>query len=142
MDIVIRITATADGEALKGACSFCEHTMVVAMTQPFPAISTAVVFPENTFSEEYAENWAKDLLVELYGDYNLIVAHQDEIRAALPGFYQQRDLLTGPRGDVEKKAGVLFGKMIENIIGKRCCIDALEAKVTAIVEDRFSLSNQ
>lgn len=122
-----------DGKKLKGACSYDTETMVVVAKCPYLTVSTSFVFPDGSFSEEYAENKAKELLVELYEDYERILAYQDEIRTALPEFYRQRAKWEGTR-DEASQANALFGKMLQVIIGKRCCFEALEAKVTGLLD--------
>jgi hypothetical protein len=123
-----------EGKKLEGACSFDTETMVVVAKFPYSTVSTSFVFPDGSFSEEYADNKAKELLIELYEDYERILAYQDEIRAVLPEFYRQREKWKGTR-DESSKSNALFGKMLHEIIGKRCCFEALEAKVTGVLEE-------
>lgn len=138
MSVVMSETKTFeivhDGKKLAGACSYDAETMVVVAKFPYSTVSTSSVFPGGSFSEEYADNKAKELLIELYEDYERILAYQDEIRAILPEFYRQREKWNGSR-DESSKSNALFGKMLQNIIGKRCCFEALEAKVTGLLEE-------
>ena len=77
------------------------------------------------------------MLIELYTDYNLIILHKNEIKTALSDFEKKREALIESEGrqDGEAKANMLFSNMLQDIIGKKCCIDALEAKVTGIISE-------
>ena len=123
-----------DGKKLEGGCSYDTETMVVVAKCPYSTVSTSFVFPDGSFSEEYADNKAKELLIELYEDYERILAYQDEIRTALPEFYRQREELEGARNEASQ-ANALFGEMLQSIIGKRCCFEALEVKVIGLLEE-------
>lgn len=123
-----------DGKKLTGACGYNVETVLVVAKFPYSTVSTSAVFLDGLFSEEYAKNKAKELLIELYEDYERILVYQDEIRAVLPEFYRQREELKDNR-DKASIANALFEKMLHNIIGKRCCFEALEAKVTGLLEE-------
>ena len=129
-------TANYQGTELKGACSHVKEDMIVSLTLPNLVITAAGFFPFEPTDEEIKEQ-AQNMLIELYNDYNLIILHKEEIKAALPDFEKEREALIESEGrqNGEVKADMLFSRMIWKIIGKRCCIDALEAKVTGIISE-------
>ena len=133
-DNVFSFAVNQNGTELKGACSYDAEDMVVSLNLPGLVITALGFFPFKPTTEEIKEQ-AKNLLIELYNDYNLIILHKEEIKAALPDFEKKREALLESEGrqNGEVKAGMLFSRMIREIIGKRCCIDALEAKVTGII---------
>ena len=133
MNKAIKITETCDGKQVEGSCSYSERSMVVVMTNPFPNISTAHASMID-LTDEHAEKLSKELLVKLYEDCKSILDHQDEIRAALPEFYRQRAELKDVL-DEETKAKTLFAKMLHGITGRWCGIDAMEAKVTGMLDE-------
>ena len=110
--------------------------MVVSLNLPNLVITALGFFPFEPTVEEIKEQ-AKNLLIELYNDYNLIILHKEEIKAALPDFEKKRGALIESEGrqNGEAKVGMLFSRMIRDIIGKWCCIDAMEAKVTGIISE-------
>lgn len=124
------------GTELKGACSYDKEDMIVSLNFPNLVITAAGFSPFEPTDEEIKDQ-AQNMLIELYNDYNLIILHKEEIKAALPDFEKKREALLESEGrqNGEAKASMLFSRMIWEIIGKRCCIDALEAKVTGIISE-------
>ena len=87
-------------------------------------VLTATVALPTVQDSEQIEKRAKDLLIELYTDYHFLVLHKKEIRAAWAKFDRDRDALMAQNR--EDEANTLLSDMIQDIIGKRCCIDDLE----------------
>lgn len=131
-----KFTVNYQGTELKGDCSHVKEDMIVSLTLPNLVITAAGPSSFEPTDEEIKEQ-AQSMLIELYNDYNLIILHKEEIKAALPDFEKKREALTESEGrqNGEAKASMLFSRMIREIIGKRCCIDALEAKVTGIISE-------
>ena len=133
---VFSFTVNYNGTELKGGCVYGVEDMVVSLNLPNLVITALGFFPFEPTVEEIKEQ-AKNLLIELYNDYNLIILHKEEIKAALPDFEKKRGALIESEGrqNGEAKVGMLFSRMIREIIGKWCCIDAMEAKVTGIISE-------
>ena len=86
-------------------------------------LSAKVALPAVQDSEQ-VEKLAKDLLIEMYTDYELLARHKKELKAALIEFDRKRDKLIAQNKEAE--ANTLLSGMIQEIIGKRCCFDDLE----------------
>jgi len=84
--------------------------------------ATVALSAELTTAE--AEKRAEGLLAELYTDYHLLVMHKKDLRAALAKFDKDRDALVAQNR--EDETNTLLSDMIQDIIGKKCCIDDLE----------------
>lgn len=125
-----KLTINYQGTELQGNYGYGKDSMIVFLNSPrfFNRIllSATVALPAVQDSEQI-EKRAKDMLVELYTDYELLVLHKKKLKDALIEFDGKRDLLMPQNGEVE--ANTLLSGMIQDIIGKKCCIDDLE-KVT------------
>lgn len=126
----LKLTINYQGTELQGNYGYGKDSMIVFLNSPrfFNRIllSATVALPAVQDSEQI-EKRAKDMLVELYTDYELLVLHKKKLKDALIEFDGKRDLLMPQNGEVE--ANTLLSGMIQDIIGKKCCIDDLE-KVT------------
>ena len=130
MSGTLKLTINYQGTELQGNYGYGKDSMIVFLNSPrfFNRIllSATVALPAVQDSEQI-EKRAKDMLVELYTDYELLVLHKKKLKDALIEFDGKRDLLMPQNGEVE--ANTLLSGMIQDIIGKKCCIDDLE-KVT------------
>ena len=126
----LKLTINYQGTELQGNYGYGKDSMIVFLNSPrfFNRIllSATVALPAVQDSEQI-EKRAKDMLVKLYTDYELLVLHKKKLKDALIEFDGKRDLLMPQNGEVE--ANTLLSGMIQDIIGKKCCIDDLE-KVT------------
>jgi len=131
-----KLTVNYQGTELKGACGYNKEDMIVSLNLPNLVIAALGFFPFEPTDEEIKEQ-AQSMLIELYNDYNLIILHKEDIKAALPDFEKKREALIESQGrqNGEAEADMLFSRMIRDIIGKWCCIDAMEAKVTGIISE-------
>ena len=123
----LKLTINYQGTELQGNYGYGKDSMIVFLNSPrfFNRIllSATVALPAVQDSEQI-EKRAKDMLVELYTDYELLVLHKKKLKDALIEFDGKRDLLMPQNGEVE--ANTLLSGMIQDIIGKKCCIDDLE----------------
>jgi hypothetical protein len=123
----LKLTINYQGTELQGNYGYGKDSMIVFLNSPrfFNRIllSATVALPAVQDSEQI-EKRAKDMLVELYTDYELLVLHKKKLKDALIEFDGKRDLLMPQNGEVE--ANTLLSCMIQDIIGKKCCIDDLE----------------
>ena len=122
-----KITVVSDGRELKGSYNSEEGFLWVNMESPYPSISAIIEFENST--EEDTERRAKELLEEIYKDYNLILTHKNEILEMLPEFlgedYRQRGEMEGSL-DWEANTEALLENKLQDIIGKRCCFCAFD----------------
>jgi hypothetical protein len=125
-----KLTVNCQGTELQGNCGYGKDSMIVFLNSPRfynrILLSATVALPAVQDSEQI-EKRAKDMLVELYTDYKRLVFHKKDLKNALIEFDRKRDLLMTQNGEAE--ANTLLSGMIQDIIGKKCCIDDLE-KVT------------
>ena len=128
-----KITVTSEGKELKGSYNYEEGFLWVNLESPYPSISTTIKFPQN-YVDEDAESRAKELLEEIYKDYDLILTHKNQILETLPEFFRQReDLEDSPNWEVNAEA--LLEKMLQDIIGKRCCFYAFDVMYQGLLEE-------
>ena len=132
-----KLTVNYQGTELQGNCGLGKDSMVVFLNSPrfFNRIllSTTVALPAALTTAE-AKKRAEDLLVELYTDYKRLVFHKKDLKDALIEFDGKRDLLMTQNGEAE--VNTLLSGMIQDIIGKRCCIDDL-AEVAEKITSEF-----
>ena len=125
-----KLIVNYQGTELQGNCGYGKDSMIVFLNSPRfynrILLSATVALPAVQDSEQI-EKRAKDMLVELYTDYKRLVFHKKDLKNALIEFDRKRDLLMTQNGEAE--ANTLLSGMIQDIIGKKCCIDDLE-KVT------------
>jgi hypothetical protein len=122
-----KLTVNCQGTELQGNCSCGKNSMIIFLDSPrfFNRIvlsATVALSAELTTAE--AEKRVEGLLAELYTDYHLLVMHKKDLRAALAKFDKDRDALVAQNR--EDETNTLLSDMIQDIIGKKCCIDDLE----------------
>ena len=122
-----KLAVNYQGNELQGNCGYGKDSMIVFLNSPrfFNRIllSAMVALPATLTTAE-VEKCAEDLLVELYNDYKCLVLHKKDLKDALVKFDRKRDELKSQNREVG--ANTLFSEMIQDIIGKKCCIDDLE----------------
>ncbi|MBP5643969.1 MAG: hypothetical protein J6X10_07065 [Bacteroidales bacterium] len=129
---VTKITTISEGQKLEGLYYYEEGFLWVNMESPYPSVSATIENPENAVGKD-AESRAKELLEEIYNDYNLILAHKGKILEMLPEYFRQREDLEGS-SYLEAKAEPLLAKMLQNIIGKPCCFDVFDVMYQGLLE--------
>lgn len=132
----LKLTVNCKGTELQGSYGYSNDSMLVFLNSPrlFNRIvlSATVALPAALTTAE-AKQCAEGLLVELYTDYHLLVSHKKEIRAVLYKFHKDRGVLMAQNGGAD--ADTLLSDMIQDIIGKRCCIDDFEEVVEKIASE-------
>ena len=132
-----KLTVDYQGTKLQGNCCYGKDSMIVFLNSLHffnrILLSATVALPAVQDSEQI-EKRAKDMLVELYTDYELLVLHKKKLKDALIEFDGKRDLLMTQNGEAE--VNTLLSGMIQDIIGKRCCIDDL-AEVAEKITSEF-----
>ena len=122
-----KLNINYQGTELQGNCCYGKDSMIVFLNSLHffnrILLSATVALPAVQDSEQI-EKRAKDLLVELYTDFKGLVLHKKELKAKLIEFDGKRDLLMTQNGKAEAKT--LLSDMIQDLIGKKCCIDDLE----------------
>ena len=122
-----KLTVNCKGTKLQGNCCCGKDSMIVFLNSPHffnGIVLSATVALSAALTTAEAEKRAEGLLAELYTDYHLLVSHKKEIRAALYKVHKDRGALMAQNGYAD--ANTLLSDMIQDIIGKRCCIDDLE----------------
>lgn len=126
------ITTIYNGKELKGSYNLDDGFMLVDMISPLPSISTVIEYSGVSFSNN-ADSRAKELLVNICKDYELVLAHKGDILAAMPDYFKQREQLDGSTNG-EDKAETLLEKTLNDIIGKTICFNAFDAMYHGLLE--------
>ena len=133
---VFSFTADQNGTELKGGYGYGNDSMLVFLNGPRlfnrVVLSATVALPDALTTAE-AEKQAEELLIELYTDYERLVSNKKKLKDALAEFDRKRDELMAQNKEAE--ANTLLSDMIQDIIGKRCCIDDLEEVVEKIASE-------
>ena len=131
-----KLTANYRGTELQGNCGYDKDSMIVFLISPRFSnrivLSATAALPDALTMVE-AEKHAKDLLIELYTDYELLVSNKKDLKAKLIKFDRKSGELMAQNKEAE--ANTLLSGMIRDVIGKKCCIDDLEEVVEKIASE-------
>lgn len=123
------------GHLLKGEYSYSAKDLGVRLETPYGFLSTGIHIPyamPKIFTDDEAEKRSRDLLLELWDAYCVVMTHKEEIVAALPKIDERKALL-----EQEKSRVMLEKKMLKCALKEGTVSNVEYQKAYAPLKERF-----